>query len=228
MLYLVATPIGNLGDISQRALETLSQADAIASEDTRHTGLLLKRFGIDKPQLSLHEHNERQATERVIALLREGKTVALVSDAGTPGISDPGFVLVRRCIEEGLPFTMVPGPTAFVMALVLSGLPVHSFTFRGFPPRKASSRRRFLALDAQSPHTLIFYESPHRIKALIEDAIAVYGDRRAALACELTKLYERVERGRLSELCAKLGNQRPKGEYVLVIEGAPVGLANGE
>jgi len=157
MLYMVATPIGNLGDISQRALETLRQADIIASEDTRHTGLLLKRFGIDKPQLSLHEHNERLATERVIALLREGQTVALVTDAGTPGISDPGFVLVQRCIEEGLPFTMVPGPAAFVMALVLSGLPTHSFTFRGFPPRKPGPRWRFLAVDAQSPHTLIFY-----------------------------------------------------------------------
>jgi len=220
MLYLVATPIGNLGDISQRALEALRQADAVASEDTRYTGLLLRRFGIDRPQLSLHEHNERQASEKVIALLRAGRTVAVVSDAGTPGISDPGFVLVRRCIEERLPFTMIPGPAAFVMALVLSGLPTHSFTFRGFPPRKAGPRRRFLALDAQSPHTLIFYESPHRIAALLEDAIAVYGDRRGALANELTKLFERVERGRLSELLAGVRSQTPKGEFVLVIEGS--------
>ena len=225
MLYLVATPIGNLGDISQRALETLRQADVVVSEDTRHTGLLLKRFDIEKPQISLHDHNERQAAEKVVALLRAGQTVALVSDAGTPGISDPGFVLVQRCIEEGLPFTMIPGPTAFVMALVLSGLPTHSFTFRGFPPRKAGPRRRFLAVDAQSPHTLIFYESPHRITALLDDAIAVYGDRRAALACELTKHYERVARGRLSELRATLGSETPRGEYVLVIEGA---AANGE
>ena len=220
MLYLVATPIGNLGDISQRALEALRQADAVASEDTRYTGLLLRRFGIDRPQLSLHEHNERQASEKVIALLRAGRTVAVVSDAGTPGISDPGFVLVRRCIEERLPFTMIPGPAAFVMALVLSGLPTHSFTFRGFPPRKAGARRRFLALDAQSPHTLIFYESPHRIAALLEDAIAVYGNRRAALANELTKLFERVERGHLSELLAGVRSQTPKGEFVLVIEGS--------
>ena len=220
MLYLVATPIGNLGDISQRALEALRQADAVASEDTRYTGLLLRRFGIDRPQLSLHEHNERQASEKVIALLRAGRTVAVVSDAGTPGISDPGFVLVRRCIEERLPFTMIPGPAAFVMALVLSGLPTHSFTFRGFPPRKAGARRRFLALDAQSPHTLIFYESPHRIAALLEDAIAVYGDRRGALANELTKLFERVERGHLSELLAGVRSQTPKGEFVLVIEGS--------
>jgi 16S rRNA (cytidine1402-2'-O)-methyltransferase len=219
MLYLVATPIGNLGDISQRALETLRQADIVASEDTRYTGLLLKRFGIDRPQLSLHEHNERQVTEKVIELLRAGQTVALVSDAGTPGISDPGFLLVRRCIEEGLPFTMIPGPAAFVMALVLSGLPTHSFTFRGFPPRKTSARRRFLAADAHSPHTLIFYESPYRVAALIEDAIAVYGDRRAALANDLTKLFERVDRGRLSELLARVRDQSLKGEFVLVIEG---------
>lgn len=220
MLYLVATPIGNLGDIGQRALETLRNADLIASEDTRHTGRLLKHFGIDRPQISFHEHNEHQAAERIIALLHEGRNVALVSDAGTPGISDPGFVLVRRCIEENLPFTMIPGPAAFVMALVLSGLPAHAFTFRGFPPRRAAARRRFLEVDARSPHTLIFYESPYRIAALIGDAIAVYGDRRAALANDLTKLFEHVERGRLSELLRWVADKPPKGEYVLVIEGA--------
>ncbi len=220
MLYLVATPIGNLGDISQRALEVLRSADVVASEDTRYTGRLLKHFGITRPQMSFHEHNERQAAEKIIALLREGRAVALVSDAGTPGISDPGFVLVRRCIEEGLPLTMIPGPAAFVTALVLSGLPTHAFIFRGFPPRKPTARRRFLAVDAQSPHTLIFYESPHRVAALIADAIAVYGDRRAALANDLTKMFERVDRGRLSELLALTQGQALKGEYVLVIEGA--------
>jgi 16S rRNA (cytidine1402-2'-O)-methyltransferase len=220
MLYLVATPIGHLGDISQRALETLRAVDLIASEDTRHTGLLLKRFEIDKPQISFHEHNERQAAGRVLDLLSQGKDIALVSDAGTPGISDPGFVIVRRCIEAGLPFTMVPGPAAFVMALVLSGLPAHSFTFRGFPPRKPGQRKRFLELDARSPHTLIFYESPHRIAALVEDAQAVYGDRRAALGNDLTKKFERVDRGTLSELRTLLGTTEPKGEYVLVVQGA--------
>ncbi|PJF47057.1 MAG: 16S rRNA (cytidine(1402)-2'-O)-methyltransferase [Chloroflexi bacterium] len=220
MLYVVATPIGNLGDISQRALEVLRNADVVASEDTRYTGRLLKHFGISRPQISFHEHNERQAAEKIIALLREGRTVALVSDAGTPGISDPGFVLVRRCIDEGLPLTMIPGPAAFVMALVLSGLPTHAFIFRGFPPRKPTMRRRFLAVDAQSPHTLIFYESPHRVAALIADAIAVYGDRRAALANDLTKMFERVDRGRLSALLAQVQSRTPKGEYVLVIEGA--------
>lgn len=219
MLYLVATPIGNLGDISQRALDTLRNAHLIASEDTRHTGQLLKRFEIDTPQMSFHEHNERQAAEKIIASLREGRDVAVVSDAGTPGISDPGFALVRRAIEEDLPFTMVPGPAAFVMALVLSGLPSHAFIFRGFAPRKAGARRRFIEIDAQSPHTLIFYESPYRVKALIEDALAVLGDRRAALANDLTKMFERVDRGTLSELLKVVEKTSLKGEYVLVIEG---------
>lgn len=219
MLYLVATPIGNLGDISQRALDKLRSVHVIASEDTRHTGQLLKRFEIDTPQMSFHEHNERQAAEKIIAILREGRDVAVVSDAGTPGISDPGFALVRRVIEEDLPFTMVPGPAAFVMALVLSGLPSHAFTFRGFAPRKAGARKRFIEVDAQSPHTLIFYESPYRVQALIEDALAVLGDRRAALANDLTKMFERVDRGTLSELLKVVEQTSLKGEYVLVIEG---------
>lgn len=219
-LYVVATPIGNLGDISARALETLRAVDFIAAEDTRHTGQLLKRFEIDKPQISFHEHNERQAGGRIVDLLTQGRDVALVSDAGTPGISDPGFTLVRRCIAEGLAVTMVPGPSAFVMALVLSGLPSHSFTFRGFPPRKPGQRRKFLQLDAASPHTLVFYESPHRIAALIEDARAVYGDRRAALANDLTKMFERVDRGTLGALLALVQASEPRGEYALVVEGA--------
>lgn len=219
MLYLVATPIGHLGDISQRALDTLRTVDIIASEDTRHTGLMLKRFEIDKPQLSFHEHNEQRAVGRIVEMLHGGQTVALVSDAGTPGISDPGFTLVRRCIEENLPFSMIPGPSAFVMALVLSGLPSHAFTFRGFAPRKSGARKRFLAIDQLSPHTLIFYESPYRVKELMEDALAVYGERRAALANDLTKMFERVDRGTLSELIAVIDKQPIRGEYVLVIEG---------
>jgi 16S rRNA (cytidine1402-2'-O)-methyltransferase len=219
MLYLIATPIGNLGDISLRALEVLKAVDTVASEDTRHTGQLLKRFEIDKPQLSFHEHNERQAGNKIVDLLAQGRDVALVSDAGTPGISDPGYTLVRRCIDEGLPFTMIPGASACVMALVLSGLPSHAFTFRGFPPRKPGQRRRFLEIDAASPHTLVFYESPHRVAALLDDAQAVYGDRQAALANDLTKLFERVDRGALSELRARVGDGELKGEYVLVIAG---------
>jgi 16S rRNA (cytidine1402-2'-O)-methyltransferase len=219
MLYLVATPIGNLSDISQRALETLRQADYIASEDTRKTGRLLAHFDIKKPQISFHEHNERRVVGRIMSLLAQHKTVALVTNAGTPGISDPGFTLVRAALEAGVEATMIPGPTAFVMALVLSGLPTHSFTFRGFAPRKPGQRQRFLAVDKDSPHTLIFYESPHRLRAFLTDAIEVFGDRRAALAKELTKMFESIRRGALSELLAGL-EEKPKGEYVIVIEGA--------
>jgi 16S rRNA (cytidine1402-2'-O)-methyltransferase len=220
MLYLVATPIGNLSDITLRALETLRQVDVVASEDTRKTGLLLKHFAIKKPQLAFHEHNEAQAGRRIIALLQERKSVALVSNAGTPGIADPGFTLVRQAIELGLPFTLIPGATAVTMALVLSGLPAHAFTFRGFAPRKSGKRQRFLEVDRDSPHTLIFYESPHRVKGLLADALAVYGDRPAALVNELTKLFENVQRGRLSELMATLEGEEPRGEYVVVIGGA--------
>jgi 16S rRNA (cytidine1402-2'-O)-methyltransferase len=223
MLYLVATPIGNLGDITLRALETLRAVDAVASEDTRKTGLLLQRFEIKKPQIAFHEHNEGQAGARVEALLREGKSVAVVTNAGTPGISDPGFTLVRRMVEAGLPVTMIPGPTALVMALVLSALPVHSFTFRGFPPRKSGARRAFLAVDAAGPHTLVFYESPYRLHAFLEDALAVYGDRRAALANDLTKMFEAVERGSLSTLAKGTAGRTLKGEYVVVIAGAGAG-----
>lgn len=223
MLYLVATPIGHLGDITLRALETLRAVDLVASEDTRKTGRLLAHYGIRKRQLSFHEHNEERAGARILAALEGGRDVALVTSAGTPGISDPGFTLVRRAAEAGLACTMVPGASAFVMALVLSGLPVASFTFRGFPPRRPGPRRRFLELDRDSPHTLVFYESPHRVGALLRDALAIYGDRRAALANELTKLYERVQRGTLSELCADLEARRLRGEYTVVIGGAPKG-----
>ncbi len=217
-LYLVSTPIGNLGDITLRALETLRQVDFVASEDTRHTGLLLKHFEIGKPQIAFHEHNERQAAPRIIGLLEEGKSVALVTSAGTPGISDPGYVLVRDAIAAGIAVTAIPGPTAFVMALVLSGLPVHSFTFRGFPPSKPGKRRHFLEADADSPYTLIYYESPFRLRKLLEDALAVFGDRPAAIAKELTKVYESVRRGPLSELLANV-EENPKGEYVVLIAG---------
>jgi 16S rRNA (cytidine1402-2'-O)-methyltransferase len=220
MLYLVATPIGNLQDISLRALEVLRGVDVIASEDTRKTGILLKHFNIQKPQMALQEHNEERAGERIMSMLAEGKSVALVTEAGTPGISDPGFTLVRRAIAAQAEVTAIPGPSALIMALVLSGLPVHSFTFRGFPPRKPGARRHFLEVDLASPHTLIFYESPYRLQALLQDALAVYGDREAALAHELTKVYESVERGRLSQLIERLGPVRPKGEYVVLIAGA--------
>ena len=221
MLYLVATPIGNLGDITLRALETLRDVDFVASEDTRTTGRLLKHFEISRPQIAFHEHNEDKAGERILGLLREGKSVALVTDAGTPGISDPGYSLVRRAIDAGEEVTMIPGPAGLIMAVVLSGLPLHSFTFRGFPPRKSGQRRRFLEVDLHSPHTLIFYESPFRLAAFLEDALAVYGDRKAALANDLTKMFEKVERGALSQLHALVADEaKLKGEYIVVIAGA--------
>lgn len=221
MLYLVATPIGNLGDITLRALETLRSVDVVASEDTRKTGLLLKHFEIRKPQIAFHEHNEERAGARLMALIAEGKSVALVTNAGTPSISDPGFTLVRRAIQAGVPVTAIPGPAAFVMAVTLSGLAVHGFTFRGFPPHKSGARRRFLQVDESSPHTLVFYESPHRLKAFLEDALAVFGDREAALANDLTKLFEAVHRGTLSQLRRLLDETEPRGEYTVVIAGAP-------
>jgi len=219
MLYLVSTPIGNLGDITLRALDVLRAVDAIASEDTRHTGILLKHYEIKKPQISFHEYNEEKALPRILNLLREGKSVAVVTDAGTPGISDPGFLIVRAAVAEGLPVTAIPGAAALIMAVVLSGLPVHSFTFRGFPPRKPGARRRFFEVDADSPHTLIFYESPYRLRAFLQDALAVYGDRPAALGNDLTKMFETITRAPLSELLAGLPEGDLKGEYTVVIAG---------
>ena len=219
MLYLVSTPIGNLGDLSLRAIDTLRNADIIASEDTRKTGRLLKHFELKKTQIAFHEHNKERSGDKILSWLQAGKSVALVTNAGTPGISDPGFTLVRRAIEADIPMTAIPGATAFVMALVLSGLPVHGFTFRGFPPRKSGPRSRFLAVDKYSPHTLIFYESPHRIQGFLQDAIQVFGDRSAAFANDLTKLYETVQRGTLSELLSILQETAPRGEYTVVIAG---------
>lgn len=219
MLSLVATPIGNLGDITARALDTLRAADVVVSEDTRKTGFLLTHFEIHKPQISFREDNEERTLPKLMNLLREGKHIALVTDAGTPGISDPGFILVRAAVAEDLPITAIPGATAFVLALILSGLPVNSFTFRGFAPHKGGPRRRFLSVDAESPHTLVFYESPYRLKTFLEDALAVYGDRPAAIANDLTKFYESVERGLLSELMAVYSKKEPKGEYTVVVGG---------
>ena len=219
-LYLVATPIGNLNDITLRALETLRSVDLVAAEDTRKTGLLLKHFEIKKPQISFHEYNEKKNVPKIISMLEEGKSVALVTNAGSPGISDPGFSLVRAAINAGLPVTAIPGAAALVLAVTLSGLPVHSFTFRGFPPRKPTARKRFLSVDQQSPHTLIFYESPYRLKAFLQDAMTVYGDRPAAIANDLTKLFETMLRGTLAELIGQLEEMDLRGEYTVVIAGA--------
>ncbi|MFU8827491.1 MAG: 16S rRNA (cytidine(1402)-2'-O)-methyltransferase [Brevefilum sp.] len=219
MLYLVGTPIGNLGDISLRALEVLRSVDLIASEDTRKTSILLLHYDIHKPQKSYHAFNEQKVVPKLIELLLEGQSIAVVTSAGTPGISDPGYSLVQAALAHEIPVTAIPGPSALVLALTLSGLPAHSFIYKGFAPRKAGPRRRFLGAEADSPHTLIFYESPHRIQAFLADALAVLGDRQAALANDLTKKFEAVQRGTLSELLGSLEQEAPRGEYTVVIEG---------
>ncbi len=220
MLYLVATPIGNLKDITIRALEVLQAVDLVASEDTRVTGRLLKHYDLHKRQIAFHEHNKERAVAQVLAALREGRDVALVTNAGTPGISDPGYSIVRAALAEGYDMTMIPGANAVIPAVVLSGLPVHSFCFRGFLPRKSGARRRTFEADAAMPYTLVYYESPHRLQASLRDALEVLGDRQAALANDLTKLYEAVHRGHLSELLALIESEPPRGEYVLVVAGA--------
>ncbi len=229
MLYLVSTPIGHLSDISLRALETLHAVDVIASEDTRKTGRLLKHFEIETPQMAFHEHNELHAADKIVERLRRGQSVALVTDAGTPGIADPGFTLVRAVLRaneenqagagDAIEITTIPGPTGLIAALVLSGLPLHSFTFRGFPPRKSGQRQNFLRVDVESPHTLIFYESPYRLASFLQDALDVLGDRPAAVANDLTKLYEAVDRGPLSSLIPLYEGKKLKGEFIVVIAG---------
>jgi 16S rRNA (cytidine1402-2'-O)-methyltransferase len=219
-LLVVATPIGNLDDLTPRARAAFESADLVACEDTRHTGLLLHHLGIKKPLVSLHEHNERQRLPRLLAELEEGRTVALASDAGTPLLSDPGFLLVREAAARGIRVEPLPGPSALLAALVVSGLPPYPFTFAGFPPPKSGKRRTFFRTWAALPHTLIFFESPHRLLASLDDAQAELGDRPAAIARELTKLHEEVLRGMLSELRTDLGT-RPslKGEFVVVVGG---------
>ena len=176
-------------------------------------------FDISKPQIAFHEHNEHKVIGRIVKLLEEGKSIAVVTSAGTPSISDPGFVALWEAVKEGYEVTAIPGPTAFVTALVLSGMPVYSFTFRGFPPHKAGRRRKFLEMDMDSPHTLIYYESPYRLHKFLREAIDVFGNRYGALCKELTKLHERITRGRLSQLLDDLP-EKPKGEYVVIIAGA--------
>ncbi len=220
MLYLVATPIGNLRDITLRALDVLKSVDLIACEDTRKSRILLAQHGIEKPLMSFFEHNEEQAGRRIIGELKSGKSVALITDGGTPGISDPGYTIVQKAIASGIPFTLIPGPSALDMAVVLSGLPVHSFLFRGFPPQRPGARRRFLERDRDVPHTLVYYESVHRIDRFLADALEIFGDRPASLCREMTKLHEEIERGTLADLSSRAGGRKRLGEYVVVIAGA--------
>jgi len=219
-ILVVSTPIGNLADLSARAREAFERADIVACEDTRHTGQLLRHLGLHKPMVSLHEHNERQRLPRLLEELAEGKTIALASDAGTPLLSDPGFVLVREAAAQGHVIEPIPGPSAILAALVASALPPYPFTFAGFPPPKSGKRKTFYRSLAQLPHTLVVYESPHRLLASLDDAKAELGNRKAAICRELTKLHEETLRGTLTELTERL-SARPalKGEFVIVIGG---------
>lgn len=221
-LFIVATPIGNLEDLGERARRSLAGADIIACEDTRRTGRLLARLGIRGRLLSLHEHNEGRRVPRLLAALTEGAKVALVSDAGTPLISDPGYVLVREAAERGIRVVSVPGPSAVLAALTSSGLPPYPFTFAGFPPSKKNRRRKFYARFADLDHTLVLFESPHRLAASLEDALESFGDRPAALGRELTKLHEEILLGTLSELLAEVERRGTvKGEITLVVGRRP-------
>ncbi|RCR69689.1 16S rRNA (cytidine(1402)-2'-O)-methyltransferase [Larkinella punicea] len=218
-LYLVPTPIGNLDDITLRAVNVLKSVDAILAEDTRTSGFLLKHLQISKPLHSYHIFNEHQTVQRVIAQLKAGKTLALVSDAGTPAISDPGFLLVRECIKHEIPVECLPGPTAFVPALVNSGLPADRFTFEGFLPHKKGRQTRLGEL-AEETRTMVFYESPHRLVKSLTQFAEVFGpDRQASVSRELTKLFEETVRGSLQEIITYFAEKTIKGELVIVVQG---------
>lgn len=219
-LYLCATPIGNLGDITLRALDTLRSCGLVAAEDTRRTRRLLSHYDIHTPMMSYREENREAAGSKIVRRLEEGADVALVSDAGTPGISDPGHDLVKKCLERGIAVEALPGANAAVTALVVSGLPTDRFSFEGFLPRKKGARRKALKALSADDRTLIFHESPHRVAETLRDIAQVLGDRPAALARELTKRYEEVVRGTVSEIEGMLGDGPLKGEIVLVVEGA--------
>ena len=218
-LYLVPTPIGNLKDITLRALETLKEADFIAAEDTRQTLKLLNHFEIKKPLISYHKFNEQSKSDKIIDLLIEGKNVVLVSDAGTPGISDPGSVIVQRCIEKMIDFEVLPGATAITTALVYSGLDTTKYLFRGFLPRENKDRKIITDELLQSQETLIFYESPHRLIDTLTFLLDTFGDRRIAVCRELTKIYEEIYRDTLKQALLYFTQNKPRGEFVLVLEG---------
>ena len=219
ILAIVSTPIGNMEDITLRALRILKEADLIAAEDTRRTGLLLKHFGIEKPLTSYFEGNELKKKEVILSRLKQGDRVALVSDAGTPGISDPGFRLIRAAIEHEIPVTPIPGPSAVITALSVSGLPTDAFFFKGFLPHKSKKRRDLLKELEDARETLIFYESPHRISETLKDVYDVLGDREIVLSRELTKVYEEVLRGKVSEILNQIGSRQLRGEMTLVVSG---------
>ena len=219
-LYLVATPIGNMDDMSIRMINTLKEVDVIAAEDTRNTGLLLKHFGIETRQISFHEHNAQEKIPILMDLLKSGQNLAQVSDAGLPSISDPGHDLVKAAIAEDIAVVTVPGPSAGISALIASGLAPQPHIFYGFLPRKSGQQKEFFEIKKAYPETQIFYESPHRVKATLENMLEVYGDRPVVLVRELTKIYEEYQRGRISELIDYLAENSLKGECLLIVAGA--------
>jgi hypothetical protein len=219
-LYLVATPIGNMDDMSIRMVNTLKEVDVIAAEDTRNTGLLLKHFGIETRQISFHEHNAQEKIPVLLDLLKSGQNLAQVSDAGLPSISDPGHDLVKAAIAEDIAVVTVPGPSAGISALIASGLAPQPHIFYGFLPRKSGQQKEFFESKKAYPETQIFYESPHRVKATLENMLEVYGDRPVVLVRELTKIYEEYQRGRISELIDYLVENALKGECLLIVAGA--------
>jgi 16S rRNA (cytidine1402-2'-O)-methyltransferase len=221
-LYIVATPLGNLEDVTLRALRVLRETPLIACEDTRRTAKLLNRYGIRTPMTILHDHNKAHAVPRLLRRLRDGESVALVSDAGTPGISDPGYELVRDAAAGGGAVEVIPGPSALVAALVVSGLPTDRFAFEGFPPNRPVRRRKALAALASEPRTMIFYEAPQRIAGFLADAVGAFGERRACVVRELTKVHEEILRGTLPGLLDEIaGREHVPGEITVVIAGAP-------
>lgn len=217
MLYIVATPIGNLKDITLRALEVLKGVDLIACEDTRHTKILLDHYGINVPTTSFYQHNRITKADYLIKLLKEGKSVALVSDAGMPGILDPGYNVINLAIKNNIEFTVIPGATAFVNALVLSGKPAHDFYFVGFLPNRTIARQNQLKKLSQLKTTIIFYESCHRIVACLEDCLAVLGDKEICVAREITKKFEEIKRAKPSEIIHYFKQNKPRGEFVVIL-----------
>jgi 16S rRNA (cytidine1402-2'-O)-methyltransferase len=219
MLYVVATPIGNLGDITLRAIETLRSVDVVAAEDTRRSGMLLKHLGIKKPFVSYHEHNEASRTTELVERLARGENVALITDAGTPALSDPGLRLIRECIKREVPFTIIPGPSSILTALLGSGFSTQKFCFRGFLPVKSGQRERELRAAAESEATVIFFESPYRLTKTLAACVDIMPNRQLCVAREMTKKFEEFRHGAASELLEYYQTHRAKGEIVLVISG---------
>ena len=216
-LYIVSTPIGNLEDITLRALRTLKETDFIAAEDTRHTKILLGRYDIHKPLISYYSYNRISKLDKIIRLLKEGKNISLVSDAGTPGISDPGSILIKTCIESNIPVISIPGATALIAALVVSGKSTDKFIFEGFLSRKSGKRIKRLETLKDEERTVIIYESCHRIIKFLEDTLRVMGDREIVVAREITKKFEEIKRGRVSELLEYFSSGKPRGEFIVII-----------